>query len=411
MKVALLGMGTVGTGVYEIINEEKGNYFANAQDKVSIKKILVRDINKKRNPKFDKNLMTDSFEDIINDDEIETLIFAMGGMEPEFTFMKKAMEKKKHVITANKAVVSEHFDTLLDLANKNNIMFLFEASVGGGIPIITSLKETLKINRIDEIKGILNGTSNYILSKMASEGKNFDDVLKQAQDLGFAEADPSADVDGYDVSRKLAILSSIAFGSHIKDEDIYKRGIRNVSKADMEMFENLGFVLKYLAHSKLVDDYYCASVEPVLLSSKDIMSNVNEEFNIVSIKGNIIGELQFYGKGAGKNATANAVVGDLLYIINNGDKKDELDISRKLSNRGLEEFEGKYYIRVDVGNHDDFKSIIDMIDEVSKIKKMMVEKDKLFVITEELSASTVNLLAEKLEKYGNSIFYARIVGK
>ncbi|HAE63142.1 MAG TPA: homoserine dehydrogenase [Eubacteriaceae bacterium] len=409
MKIALLGMGTVGTGVYEIINEEKGNYFANAQEKVNIKKVLVRDKKKKRKLDVPDDMLTDSFDEILNDEEIETIIFAMGGMEPEYTYMKEAMKSKKHVITANKAVVSEYLDTLLNLAEQNDVMFLFEASVGGGIPIITSLKETLKINRIDEIKGILNGTSNFILSKMSSEGRDFSQVLKEAQDLGFAEADPSADIDGFDVSRKLAILSSLAFGCHIKDEDIYKRGIREVSKSDMEMFDNLGYVLKYLAHSKMESDNYCATVEPVLLSSKNIMSNVNEEFNIVSIHGNIIGELQFYGKGAGKNATANAVVGDLLYIINNENKKEDISLDRIMENRKLDAFKGKYYMRIDIKNHEEFKNIIDMVDEISKVKKMMVEKSQIFVVTEELSAYTVNDLAQKINESGNSLFYARIV--
>ncbi|SHF10119.1 homoserine dehydrogenase [Alkalibacter saccharofermentans] len=409
MKIALLGMGTVGTGVYEIINEEKGNYFANAQEKVNIKKVLVRDKTKKRKLDVSEDLLTDSFDEILEDQEIEAVIFAMGGMEPEYSYMKDAMRNKKHVITANKAVVSEYLDTLLKLAEENNVMFLFEASVGGGIPIITSLKETLKINRIDEIKGILNGTSNFILSKMSSEGRDFDDVLKEAQELGFAEADPSADVDGFDVSRKLAILSSLAFGCHIKDEDIYKRGIREVSKSDMEMFDNLGYVLKYLAHSKMDDGKYCATVEPVLLSSKNIMSNVNEEFNIVSIHGNIIGELQFYGKGAGKNATANAVVGDLLYIINNSERRDDIILDKTVENKKLDIFQGKYYLRVDIKNHEEFKKIIDMIDETSRVKKMMVEKSQIFVVTEELRAYTVNDLAQRIADMGNELFYARIV--
>lgn len=409
MKIALLGMGTVGSGVYEIINEKKGYYFAKAKDEVSIKKVLVRNKAKYKDVLADESVLTDDFEDILNDDEISTVLFAMGGMEPEFTYMKNSIQRGKHVITANKAVVSEHFEELIELAEKNGVMFLFEASVGGGIPIITSLKETLLINQIDEIKGILNGTTNYILSKMSMEGRAFEDVLRQAQELGFAEADPSADVDGYDVSRKLAILSSIAFGSHIRDEDIYKRGIREVSKEDMEMLDNLGYVLKYLAHSKRFDGSFSASVEPVLLSSKDIMSNVNEEFNIVSIKGNIIGELQFYGKGAGKNATANAVVGDLLYVMNNESKTDRIDLSKTLNNNGLDAFAGKYYIRISLNDNQEFKDVLDLVDEVSKVKKMMVEKNNVFVMTEELNAADVNGLVDRLKEKNASVFYARVV--
>ena len=408
LKIGLLGLGTVGTGVYEIINHQKGNYFASSKERAIITKVLVNDINKSRSINIPPDLLTNDFNEILNDEDIQVVIAVMGGMEPEYSYMLAAMEKGKHVITANKAVVSEHMDILLKTAQSNNVSFLFEASVGGGVPIINSLNQTLRINEINEINGILNGTTNFILSQMTYEGWDFDFTLKTAQKLGFAEADPTADVDGFDVSRKLSILSSMAFGAHINDDMIYKRGIRDVTRFDIDMFKNLGYVLKYLAHSKLENDTYYMTVEPILLTTKDLMSNVNEEFNIISINGNIIGELNFYGKGAGKDATANSVVGDLLSIINSEFKKIEIQLDKNLKNGGISGFKGNYYLRADVKDHDEFSLVLDIIDEYSIKKKMEFSGKKLYIITEEMNAETFNELAGKIKSANINNFYARI---
>lgn len=408
LKIGLLGLGTVGTGVYEIINHQKGNYFASSKESAIITKVLVNDVNKTRSIKTPPGLLINDFNKILDDDDIEVVICVMGGMEPEYTYMLEAMRSGKHVITANKAVVSEYMETLLKTAQDNNVSFLFEASVGGGVPIINSLNQTLRINQIDEIKGILNGTTNFILSKMTYEGWDFDYTLKRAQKLGFAEADPTADVDGFDVSRKLSILSSMAFGAHINDDMIYKRGIRDVTRFDIDMFKDLGYVLKYLAHSKLENDTFYMTVEPILLSTRDLMSNVNEEFNIISINGNIIGELNFYGKGAGKDATANAVVGDLLYIINSEFKKLEIQLDKKLNNGGISAFQGKYYLRADAKNHEDFSLVLDIVDQYPIKKKIEFSGKKIYIITEEMSAALFNELAGKIAAANISNFYARI---
>ena len=233
------------------------------------------------------------------------------------------------------------------IAAENNVILRYEASVGGGIPIIGSLKEELKINRVNEIKGILNGTTNFILSKMTEEGADFADTLKLAQSIGFAEADPTADIEGYDVSRKLAILSSLAYGGIIKDEDVRKRGLSDVRAVDIEMAGDYGYIIKYLGHSVLKEgNQVYTTVEPVMFKEASIMSNVNSEFNIISIVGDIIGELQFYGKGAGKDATANAVVGDALYIINcikDNNFPKPLVFRKQLDKKGVGAFKGKYY--------------------------------------------------------------------
>lgn len=408
MKIGLLGLGTVGTGVYEIINLQKGNYFASSKKKAIITKVLVNDIKKPREITIPPGLLTNNFDDIVNDPDIEVVICVMGGMEPEYSYMLQAMEKGKHIITANKAIVSEHMNVLLKTAKDYNVSFLFEASVGGGIPIINALNQTLRINQIDEIKGILNGTTNFILSKMSYDGWSFNYTLKKAQEMGFAEADPSADIDGFDVSRKLCILSSMAFGFHIDESTIYKRGIREITIFDIDMFKNLGYVLKYLAHSKREQDTFYTTVEPILLPLSNIMSNVNEEFNIISINGNIIGELQFYGKGAGKNATANAVVGDLLYIINSDFKNLKIPLNNQLNNGGISAFKGKYYLRANTKSHDDFSQVLDLIDEYSSKNNIQFNNKKLYLITEEMSATSFNALADKITALNIDIFYARI---
>ena len=409
MKIGLLGLGTVGSGVYEIINQKRGNYFAQSKDEAVITKILVRDPHKERNIDIPSDILTENFEDILNDEEIQVVIFVMGGMEPEYTYMLQTMKKGKHVITANKAVVSEHMEELIKVSKENNVHFLFEASVGGGVPIISSLYQTLYINRISEIKGILNGTTNFILSKMAYEGWDFHDTLIKAQEVGFAEADPTADIEGFDISRKLSILSSIAFGAHIRDEHIYKRGIREVEQFDLKITQDMDYILKYLAHAILQDGNYYASVEPVLLPHTNIMSNVNEEFNIISIHGNIIGELNFYGKGAGKDATANAVVGDLLYIINSGSRRQEITLNNKdLKNGGIDYFKGKYYLRANTHTHEQFSWVLDSIDAYSSISQMGFRNKKIYGITQELSANQFNQLAERIASKGIPLFYARI---
>ncbi|MEF9919290.1 MAG: homoserine dehydrogenase, partial [Eubacterium sp.] len=352
MNIGLLGFGTIGTGVYELINLNKGRFAKNLDEKVVITKILDRDPNKKIAGDDNVACIVTDADEIMNDPEIEVVIALLGGMDFEYGLIKKALQSKKHVVTANKAVISEYFEELLTIAAENNVILRYEASVGGGIPIIASLKEELKINRINEIKGILNGTTNFILSKMTEEGADFDDTLKVAQSIGFAEADPTADIEGYDVSRKLAILSSLAYRCIVKDEDVTKRGLSDVRAVDIEMAGDFGYIIKYLGHSILEENNQVYStVEPVLFKEASIMSNVNSEFNIISIVGDIIGELQFYGKGAGKDATANAVVGDALYIINcirDNTYPKPLTFKKKLDKRGVEAFKGRYYLRVDI---------------------------------------------------------------
>jgi homoserine dehydrogenase len=415
LNIALLGFGTIGSGVYELINLNKGKFAGNFTDVESrksspvITKVLERDTSKDLGDTVGKIVTHPS--EILEDESIGLVIALMGGMDFEYEMIKECLRAGKHVVTANKAVISEYFQELLTLAEENGVVLRYEASVGGGIPIIGSLKEEMKINRVTEIKGILNGTTNFILSKMTEEGADFGDTLALAQSIGFAEADPTADVEGYDVSRKLSILSSMAYEGIIRDEDVYKRGITDIRAADIEMIGSMGYVVKYLGHSILEDKNVYTTVEPVLFKEASIMSNVNSEFNIISITGDIIGELQFYGKGAGKDATANAVVGDVLYILNIVGEQNlpkPLRLNRKLNKVGTDIFKGKYYLRANLNDKDMLDQVLTAVETVAARKTVIVDDNQVFVVTNAIAANDFNKMAEKLKETVPECFYARI---
>ncbi|WP_373486058.1 homoserine dehydrogenase [Acetobacterium malicum] len=415
MNIALLGFGTIGSGVYELINLNKGKFAGNFTDVESrksspvITKVLERDASKDLGDTVGKIVTHPS--EILEDESIGLVIALIGGMDFEYEMIKECLRAGKHVVTANKAVISEYFQELLTLAEENGVVLRYEASVGGGIPIIGSLKEEMKINRVTEIKGILNGTTNFILSKMTEEGADFGDTLALAQSIGFAEADPTADVEGYDVSRKLSILSSMAYESIIRDEDVYKRGITDIRAADIEMIGSMGYVVKYLGHSILEEKNVYTTVEPVLFKEASIMSNVNSEFNIISITGDIIGELQFYGKGAGKDATANAVVGDVLYILNIVGEQNlpkPLRLNRKLNKMGTEVFKGKYYLRANLDDKEMLDQVLTAVETVAARKTVIVNDNQVYVVTNAIAANDFNKMAEKLKETVPECFYARI---
>jgi homoserine dehydrogenase len=415
LNIALLGCGTIGSGVYELINLNKGKFAGNFTDVESrksspvITKVLERDASKDLGDSVGKIVTHPS--EILEDDSIGLVIALMGGMEFEYEMIKECLRAGKHVVTANKAVISEYFAELQTLAEENGVVLRYEASVGGGIPIIGSLKEEMKINRVTEIKGILNGTTNFILSKMTEEGADFGETLALAQSIGFAEADPTADVEGYDVSRKLAILSSMAYESIIRDEDVYKRGITEIRAADIEMISSMGYVVKYLGHSMLEEKNVYTTVEPVLFREASIMSNVNSEFNIISITGDIIGELQFYGKGAGKDATANAVVGDVLYILNIVGEQNlpkPLRLNRQLNKMGTDVFSGKYYLRANLNDKEMLDQVLTAVETVAARKTVIVNKNQVYVVTSAIAANVFNKMTEKLKETVPELFYARI---
>ena len=313
IKIGLLGSGTVGSGVVRVLKENMEEITARVGTRLVLAKVLVRD-KKKPRPYLDGVELTDRVEDILEDEEISVVVEAMGGLHPAKEYMLRAMEAGKSVVTANKDVVAQFGQELFDMAEKHDVDFRFEASVGGGIPIIMPLKQCLTANRISEVLGIVNGTTNYMLTKMSEEGMSYDDVLKEAQEKGYAEANPSADVDGLDAARKAAILSSIAFNMRISLADVSVEGITKITPEDISYAKNLGYVVKLLAIGKETDDGINVRVHPVFLPKEHPLASVNGVYNAIFVRGNAIGEAMFYGPGAGSLPTASAVVADIIDV-------------------------------------------------------------------------------------------------
>ena len=310
VNIAVMGYGTVGSGVVEVVNTNGARINQRIGDELNIKYVLdLRDF--PEDPVQEK--IVHDFETIINDDEIKIVVEVMGGIEPAHTFVKRCLQAGKSVATSNKALVAKHGAELLSIAEENNINFLFEASVGGGIPIIRPLNSSLTADEIEEITGILNGTTNYMLTKMFYEGADYDTVLKEAQANGYAERNPEADVEGYDACRKIAILSSLISGQQVDFEDIYCEGITEITVEDMKYAKAMGTTIKLLASSKrYAGNRLHAIVAPCMLYPEHPLYNVNGVFNSIFVHGNVLGDAMFYGSGAGKLPTASAVVADVV---------------------------------------------------------------------------------------------------
>lgn len=309
INVAVLGYGTVGSGVVEVVNTNGARINQRIGDELFIKYVLdLRDF--PGDPIREK--LVHDFDTIVNDPEIQIVVEVMGGIEPAYTFVKRCLKAGKSVATSNKALVAKHGAELLSIAADKNINFLFEASVGGGIPIIRPLNSSMTADEIEEITGILNGTTNYMLSKMFYEGAEYDEVLKEAQEKGYAERNPEADVEGYDACRKIAILSSLISGQQVDFEDIYTEGITEITKQDMMYAKELGMTIKLLASSKRDGDHLHAIVAPYMLHKEHPLYSVNDVFNAIFVHGNVLGDAMFYGSGAGKLPTASAVVADVV---------------------------------------------------------------------------------------------------
>lgn len=309
INIAVMGYGTVGSGVVEVVNTNGTRINQRIGDELNIKYVLdLREF--PGDPVQDK--IIHDFETIVNDEDIKIVVEVMGGIEPAYTFVKRCLLAGKSVATSNKALVAKHGAELLSIAKDNNINFLFEASVGGGIPIIRPLNSSLTADEIEEITGILNGTTNYMMTKMFYEGADYDEVLKEAQANGFAERNPEADVEGYDACRKIAILSSLISGQQVDFEDIYCEGITDITAEDMKYAKKMGATIKLLASSKRHGDHLHAIVAPCMLYPDHPLYNVNGVFNAIFVHGNVLGDAMFYGSGAGKLPTASAVVADVV---------------------------------------------------------------------------------------------------
>ena len=311
IKAAVMGYGTIGSGVVEVLDINRKSIAKRAGEGIEVKYVL--DIREFPGDPIQDKIVHD-YTVIANDPEVQIVVETMGGVEPAYTFVKAMLEAGKHVTTSNKALVADKGAELIALAKEKNVNFMFEASVGGGIPVIRTILDALTADEIEEITGILNGTTNYMMTKMSRDGSEFADVLKDAQEKGYAEKDPTADIEGYDACRKIAILTSLVCGQQVNFEEIHTEGITKVSAVDMKYAAQMGRAVKLLASSKKTPEGYAVMVAPFLLSAEHPLYNVNDVFNAVFVHGNVLGDAMFYGSGAGKLPTASAVVADMVDI-------------------------------------------------------------------------------------------------
>lgn len=401
MKVAVLGYGTVGSGIVEVLMINQESIEKKAGELLEVKYILdLRD--------FDDSPFKEKFVKDINvileDEEVNVIAEALGGVEPAYTFVKGALLKGKSVVTSNKELVAAHGPELLEMAKNNQCNFLFEASVGGGIPIIRPLNNALTADEIYEITGILNGTTNFILTKMKTEGRSFEEVLKEAQELGYAERNPEADVEGYDACRKIAILASLAVGEHVDYKEIFTNGMTQIKKEDIDYATNLGYSVKLLGSCKKIDDGIYASVQPTMIPQTHPLANVDDVFNAVLVKGNMVGDVMFYGRGAGKLPTASAVVADIIDAAKH--KQTNIMCFWSREKVALEAYEGckaTYFIRLK-GNAVSNEQLVQ--EAFGKVECVAALNDEEYVfITEE---APVQELEEKLKKLKDAEVISKI---
>ncbi len=389
VKIAVLGHGVVGSGVVELFFRNKKSIEKRAGCEMDIKYILdLRDF-----PDLPyKEKFTKDFNDIINDEEVSAVAECMGGVEPAFTFVKACLEKGKSVSTSNKELVAAKGDILLAAAKAHNCNFFFEASVGGAIPIIRPLHRCLAANDIDKAAGILNGTTNFILTKMYDDNMSFGDALKLAQELGYAEKDPTADVEGHDACRKICIISSLIFGKHVYPENVYTKGISEIQLCDVAAADILGHSVKLIASvRRLADGRILPAVMPMLVSHENIISGVNDVFNAVLVYGDGIDQAMFYGRGAGKFPTASAVLGDVIEAVKHkvtvfSQSWESAENNSFIAN--IDEFSAKWYFRVPDGCQDIGEDAYTDENGMS-----FITSDKLTFADAEIKAQELNAIA------------------
>ena len=392
-KIAVLGYGTVGSGVVEVLETNKDSITKRAGREIEVKSVL--DLRDFPGDPIQEKIVHD-VDVIINDPEIEVVVEVMGGVEPAFTFVKRALEAGKSVCTSNKALVAAHGPELLEMAKKRNLNFMFEASVGGGIPIIRPLNQSLTADEITKITGILNGTTNYILTKMDKEGSTYEETLKEAQELGYAERNPEADVEGFDACRKIAILTSLAYGSTVKFEEIRTEGITKITTKDFKYAEKLGYVVKLLATSCKENDKVYAITAPFMINSTHPLYNVNDVLNGIYIHGNVIGNVMFFGAGAGKLPTASAVVADVVDCVKHKGKNVMTVWSvEKLELGDADDEVRKFFVRVK-GNVSDLSAVNAAFGNVQTVTVDGIDGEVGF-ITEPMSERAFAEAAKKID--------------
>ncbi len=382
MKIAVLGYGTIGSGVVEVLDTNRESITKRAGEEISVKYVLdLREF--PGNPV--EEILVHDFATIAEDEEVGCVVETMGGTEPAYSYVKECLLRGKSVCTSNKALVAKYGAELLEIARQKKINFLFEASVGGGIPIIRPLNQSLTSEEIMEISGIVNGTTNYILTKMSQEGTTFEAALKEAQNLGYAERNPEADVEGHDAGRKLAILASLAYGRQVDFENIYMEGITKISDVDFKYAEALGAEIKLLAQGKRIGDNFYAMVTPKMIRDNNPLFSVRGVFNSILVKGNTLGDVMFYGSGAGKLPTASAVVADVIDATKHqGRNIMTIWSSKKLTLADHKECRSGFFVRVPEAEEDTARAVFEGLEEVKLLASSGIMGEFAFV-TKEMS--------------------------
>lgn len=374
VNIGIIGYGTVGSGVFEVLNTNCKSIEVRAGEKIKVKRIC--DLREFPGDKAGQ-LITHDFDDILNDKEISIVVETMGGTKPAYDFVSAAIEAGKSVCTSNKELVAKYGAGLIKLAKEKNVNFLFEASVGGGIPIIRPLNYALTAEEILEIKGILNGTTNFILTKMNDEGLDYETVLKEAQAMGYAEKNPTADVEGFDTCRKIAILTSLAYGKQVDFEDIKTEGISKITKEDMEYAKALNASIKLIGESKKENGVVYARVAPALINREQPLYGVHDVFNAIFVKGNMVDDVMFYGRGAGKLPTASAVVADIIEAVKYKDRHVGIIWEEeKLELGDIKEYRQSFFVRVPAAMKE---TVIQRLPELEEVKSEKVEGEFAFI--------------------------------
>ncbi|MBM4446951.1 MAG: homoserine dehydrogenase [Chloroflexi bacterium] len=353
--IGLMGLGVIGGGVAKVLIDKPDTLTREAGSKLVLKKVLEKDLAKHDSLGMERGIFTTKFEELIGHPEVDIVVELMGGEQPAFEYIREALTRGKHVVTANKEVMSKHWSELLAVARDHQVALRYEASVGGGIPLIAPFQEDLVANDISAIYAILNGTTNYILTRMAKEGLDFSVVLKNAQELGYAEADPAKDIEGVDAAYKLAILATIAFGTEVKPENVYHEGISRLQARDFRYARELGYAIKLLAIAKRVGESVEARVHPVFIPEDSLLAKVDGVYNAIHVEGDLVGKVIFYGEGAGPRATSSAVVSDIIKIAQNINSEaasvvPRLPFASGRTVKPMAQIETRYYMRMSVAD-------------------------------------------------------------
>jgi homoserine dehydrogenase len=409
VNIGLIGFGTIGSGVVATLNQNLNLIEGKVNKKVNLKRIVDLDITTHRGVEVNPEILSTNVDDILEDEDIDIVIELVGGYQPALNFILKAMTNGKHVVTANKALLAKHWQEVTDCARENGVRLCFEASVGGGIPLLEPLNEGLAANNIETVYGIINGTANYILTKMADEGLDFDEVLKQAQEMGYAEADPTFDIEGHDTAQKLIILSILGFGVYVKQENFHVEGITSITPDDIQFAgDELESVIKLLAIAQIDDGELEIRVHPTLVPQTHLLASVNDVFNAVYLVGDVVGPVLMYGQGAGMMPTASAVVADCIDIIQDMEKPVNYGPthSRVEKVKDMADVASKYYLRITaldqpgvIHSISGILSDLDIsIDSVSQKKADQGEAVPIFMVTHHALEKNMQKALKLIEK-------------